>query len=128
VYVDKHRSVDKLNGRDFLVFLEYLPVFIIADHIRKSCERLRHIVLEAFLDDILALKPLLDLREVRQYAFLGGRTVHGVNGMSEAAEVATSGGVPIKGIGTKSSIFTQELTDDFAYKNGSRSVNDLEFL
>jgi len=128
VRVDKNRSVNKLNGRDFLEFLEYLPMFIIADHIRKNCERLRHVVLEAFLDNTLTLKPLLDLREVRQYAFLGGRTIHGVNSVPEAAEVATSGGIPIKGVRTKSSIFTQELTDDFAYKNGSRSVNNLEFL
>jgi hypothetical protein len=51
-----------------------------------------------------------------------------MNGVPEAAEVTTSGGVPIEGVGAKGSIFTQEFTNNFAHEKCSRSVDNLEFF
>jgi hypothetical protein len=65
------------------------------------------------------------LREVRYDTFLGCRILHDVNGVPEAAEISTSGSVPIKGVGSKGAILAQEVADDFANENGTRGVDDL---
>ena len=103
-------------------------MLVVADHFRKQVESFHHVVLEALAKTSFTLEPLLDLREVRHNAFLRSGVIHDVNGVSETAEVTTSGRVPIKRVGPKRPVFTQKFTDDFSYKNGSRSVYNLEFL